>query len=185
MLQWSPHFQVTDPHMCSQHQSAPWLPLSLHCAYSELRNPFHLSLPLHGTSIILITLLCRDLIWVLKGPSPAWVQFFSVPLHQRQRSFFGPHVWKAPLCRSKFFLLASSYCAQAAQSTSSLPLREHAAVGQTAKEMERQLAAAFEYSGLRRLNLLSSDGCGCFQEQVSDKAPGLMSFKDKHHLGTV
>ena len=90
--------------MCSQHQrSAPCLMLSLYRAYSELRNPFHLSLPLHGASITLITLLHRNLIWVLKDPSPACMQLSSVSLHQRGRSCFGPkvHVLKAPLCRSK------------------------------------------------------------------------------------
>lgn len=50
-----PHCQVTQSHKCSQRQSAPCVMCSLHGAYSELRNPFHLSLPLHGALDTLIT----------------------------------------------------------------------------------------------------------------------------------
>lgn len=136
-----------------------------------------------------MTSLRRDLIWVLQNAVPAWVQLSSVPLHQKGRSRFGPnvHVLKALLAGHKSFPLARSCCGLAPQSPSNLLLQERTllVVGQTAKGMERprlRLLRVLESSSLRQLNLLSSNRCGCSQEQVSHNVSCLSWGQHKYIL---
>lgn len=102
------HFQVTEPHKCSQQQSATCLTLNLCCASSELRNAFHLSFPSHG----LDGFVQQRSRLVLKNHSWARMQQSSKPLNKGGRTF-GPkeHILKSPFEGLKSFLLASSCCA--------------------------------------------------------------------------